>query len=344
MPTFGLTPGYEFQAGELVTLAKLNALGRPVITSAPDDGTNSLRNMLYNGTLQLWQRGTASKSCPAAAMTFLADRWFVRPSGAAATVAQTTSPSSLNSPKAALITGASGVTALHFGQRLDSLDTRNPTDGLAFSAWLYNDTGATFAPVLRLRTPPSADNYGAGAGTVGERTMQSCPNAEWTHITWSQSGGFGEMNNGLEVAIQIPSGSLDAGSKSVKITELQLESGTSFSGQERRPIGLETELCMRYCNVFPGVTLGISSTNALIAGGALIAFPIEMRATPTLEGTVGNAGTEDNYFTPASGSRGTPTLHASTSARFFRIDNSEANWTTSIGIAARLVLSAENIS
>lgn len=35
---------------------------------------------IVNGGFEVWQRGTASVSCPAGSRTFLADRWFVQPS------------------------------------------------------------------------------------------------------------------------------------------------------------------------------------------------------------------------------------------------------------------------
>ena len=84
-----VTPGYTFTANEPLTYAKLNLLGQPVVSLTTDlfNILTAFKNGFINGNLQVWQRGTTAKSCPAATKTWRADRWFARPVGAAITYA-----------------------------------------------------------------------------------------------------------------------------------------------------------------------------------------------------------------------------------------------------------------
>ena len=146
-----VTPGYTFTANEPLTYAKLNLLGQPVVSLTTDlfNILTAFKNGFINGNLQVWQRGTTAKSCPAATKTWRADRWFARPVGAAITYAQSaTVPSGAIATYSALLTGAASVTTVDFGQRIESTD--------AISNWQRERTfSATSTTIPAAPSPPS---------------------------------------------------------------------------------------------------------------------------------------------------------------------------------------------
>jgi hypothetical protein len=79
------------------------------------------------------------------------------------------------------------------------------------------------------------------------------------------------------------------------ITGVQLEVGSYATGFDYRPYGTELTLCQRYCfSIAPtatftySLTTGLAYTTVNVAG--ILAFPITMRATPTI-----TFGTQTDY-------------------------------------------------
>jgi hypothetical protein len=87
---------------------------------------------------------------------------------------------------------------------------------------------------------------------------------------------------------------------SFQVTGVQLEVGSKASAFERRPYGLEEQLCKRYCHVTRG---GLQSAGVPVAGTSWVMtvmdiFPVQMRAVPVETGsgsiTVDLAGVTGN--------------------------------------------------
>lgn len=216
----------------------------------------AFRNVLINGAFDIWQRGTASTSSPAGSRTFLADRWYVNPAGAAVTQQRsTTVPSPGRSDYSLQITGATSVTTVNIGQRIEMLNTPQLKRTVTFSARIFNNTGGAFVPSLLIGTPAAADDFTTVTNRLTQ-TLQSCANNAWTTVSHTVDiSGYTNFDNGLQVEIQIPSGSLNTGSKIVNITEVQLEAGSVATPFERRHVGHELMLCQRYferLTTYPG--------------------------------------------------------------------------------------------
>jgi hypothetical protein len=344
-----VTPGYTFAANEPLTYAKLNLLGQPVVSLTTDlfNILTAFKNGFINGNLQLWQRGTTAKSCPAATKTWRADRWFARPVGAAITYAQSaTVPSGAIATYSALLTGAASVTTVDFGQRIESSDAiTNWQRERTFSAYIYNDTGSSFTPKLRLNTPSAADDYTTNTNYL-DATLQACPSGAWTQVSTTFTGSsYANSTNGIELVLRIPDGSLSSTGKSVKITQLQCEPGSVVTAQEPRLITFELILCQRYALKLENQVVGFAADATNLPNKGIMTYPTTMRAKPVFDGNNSTtADTTNDYFTATAGSVGTPAISGYAAEVIFACANALGNWTIGAQINLTCVLTAEDQS
>lgn len=345
MSYFTLTPGYSFGANEPITIAKLNALGQPVVSPGSDlfSVFATLKNIFVNGTLLVWQRilnDGNSVNCPLGSKTFLADRWFVRPSGAAITYGQSNlvRPGGLATSSIQL-TGAAGATAADVGYRVESFDAANCCNGpLTFSAWVFNGTGAPFTPNLKLTTPNAADNYAASAIQLNQ-PLQVCQPGTWTQVTCTFDGStFGNIVIGLEVALTIPTGALGNAAQTCNAQDLQLERGSTATGIEGRIMTFELDLCQRYCLCLRNTILGFASDVSNVQNKGVFTLPTTMRVKPVFEGA---ASFTDINYNPAAG---TPIISGYANNVMMAIANSANNFTVGNQYNIICNLSAEDVS
>jgi len=345
MPIFTVTPGKIFGANEALTIFNLNLLGAPTVepTSELYEVYSTFKNGFLNGSLQLWQRGTSAKSCPAATKTWRADRWFVLAAGAAVTCERSAVvPTGAVAPYAAKLVGAAAATTVDFAQRIEAIEVAtNFRSTRTFSAYIYNATGANFTPTLRVKRPTVADVY--TQSTSDSFTLQACPAGTWTQVSVTLDPSLlSDYLKGLEFAIRIPSGSMDDATKSVLITQLQVEPGSAVTAQESRLIALELLLCQRYLLALTGQFIGYADAVGTLGSRGLFPYPTPLRAIPVFEGTIGALGTADNFYETAGGlNPGTPRLTSAASALAAAVDNSEVNWTVTASIYLTALLSAE---
>lgn len=354
-----VTPGYTFSPNETVTYAKLNLLGQPVVSLTTDlfNILSSFKNGLINGNLQVWQRGTASLSCTATssaatalAKTWLADRWFVRPVGAAVTCARNSSvPSGAIAAYSALLTGAASVTTVDFGQRIESSDaTTSWQRERTFSAYIYNDSGNAFTPTLRLNTPSAADDYTTNTNRL-EATLQACPSGGWTQVSTTFTGSsYTNSTNGIELVLRIPDGALSSAGKSVKITQLQCEPGSVVTAQEPRLITFELILCQRYALALRGTSgqvVGFAGDATNLTNKGIMTYPTTMRAKPVFNtSNTDTADTVIDYFTATGGGSppGRPLISGYAGEVVFACANATADWIVGAQININCVLTAED--
>lgn len=207
-------------------------------------------NVLINGGMDVWQRGTSSANATTTYNTkdsYRADRFYVLPAGATVTMQQsTTIPTNKLSRYSLLVTGATSATTVKIGQRIEAANIPSITRTVTFAAWIYNETGASVTPNLLIGTPSASDNF----TTVTNRLTQalaSCTNNAWTEVSHTVDiSGYTNLTNGLQVEIEMPSGSMNANTKKVYVTQVRLTATANVVPFERLTIDQELRQCQRY--------------------------------------------------------------------------------------------------
>lgn len=210
-------------------------------------GPSLFAEALVNGAMLIAARGT-SGNAPVGSRTMFIDRWFTQPVGATVAVSRvTTTPTGAITPYALKVTGATSVTTCDVaGQRVESYLMPYVKSTVTVSALVKNETGAALVLDLLLGTPTVADNF----ATVTNRLTQSLtsiPSTNSQRVSHTVDiSAYTDINNGLEVRFRAPSGSLDAGTKSITITEIQIDRASSFTFFLFRPMPEEKLRCLRY--------------------------------------------------------------------------------------------------
>jgi hypothetical protein len=239
---------------------------------------NSLgfRNRIINGDLQVAQRNTSATitaGSTIAAGYSTVDRFYVYCTGANVTAAQTTN-SAVNALR---ITGASSVTAVGVGQRIETANSYDLANGTAtLSVNLANSllTTVTWTAYYANTT----DTFGTLASptrtqiATGTFTVTSTLTRYSTQITIPSAA-----ITGIEIVFTV--GAQTTGTWD--ISGVQLEAGSVSTPFERRPYGEMLILCQRYgLRVTQQQNSGGFSSTGLTAN-ARFPFPVTMRATPT---------------------------------------------------------------
>lgn len=260
---------------------------------------------LVNGSMLVWQRGTSSISAPAATRTRLADRWYTNPVGAAVTVERTTTtPTGAVSPYALKVTGATSVTNVVLAaQRIESYLMPYLKTTITVSALVKNDTTASMTLSLTLATPSAADDWTSSTNRLTQ-SLTAVASGGSARLSYTVDvSGYTNIDNGLEVGFLTSTTSLNSASKSITITEIQIDRSAVFSFFRLRPFPDELLRCQRYYQktfdyatvpaqnwvgagsglpagalVVPGSSAGASSDNA---GGSWVLSTV-MRAAPTV--------------------------------------------------------------
>ena len=213
-----------------------------------------MKNRLINGGFNVAQRATASTTI-ANSLTVptyntgytTVDRWFTAASGGTPTSSQTTNATT--GEKQLTITGATGVTNVYVGQRIEAVncfDFAGQTITLSFSALTtsasstlsyelsyastYNDTFGTLATPTKTTISPLSPAIGSVTLTgvlTRFKVSFAIPSAATT---------------GLQVLFTFPS--LTA--NTLVLQNIQLEVGPEATPFERRSFTQELQFCQRY--------------------------------------------------------------------------------------------------
>jgi hypothetical protein len=247
--------------------------------------TNSFRNVLMNGEMEIDQRnGGASQTITAgAALAYTIDRWYGYCTGANITGQRIggTAPNIFMYR----FTGATSNTAVGFGQRIESSNSYHLAgQQVSLSAFISSSslTSLTWTAFYA----NTADTFGSLASptrtqiATGTFTISSSLDQKTATFTIPSAA-----TTGLEIVF---TGGALLGSQTLVFAAAQLELGTTVTPFERRPIGTELALCQRYYyRNTAGNPYGIlangwvyTSTTALVA----VPLPIPMRTVPSSVG------------------------------------------------------------
>lgn len=267
----------------------IDALVRPSDTTYTDDGgyeldvvldhisdaieaiegvviRQSSERLVINGNMDHFQSvGSSSRTSTTTYSTttsYAADQMYVLPAGASVTQQRSTSVPDSKSRYSLEVTGASSVTTVDIGQRIEAavVNTR-ALQSLIFSCYVYNDSGAAFTPNLRVGTPGSVDSFGTVTNRL-DQALQSCANGAWTRVYHVfDPSAYTNIANGLDVALRVPSGSLVSGDV-VRIAQFDLRPGTTTAAYVAPNPDEELLRALRFYQ-----TLEAGSSNTVFAMG-----------------------------------------------------------------------------
>ena len=306
------------------------------------------RNLLYNGAMQINQRGNVSNSSGNA---YGCDRWqIVRAGGvgnAEYDLKQSTDVPSgqpfKNSFHLDITTAEASIQnggGYQFRQQLEGYDVQRLMKGtssaksLTLSFWVKSPKTGTH--IVELYDVDNArqvsQSYTINSANTWQQVTVNFPadttgsfdndNNRSLLIQWWLAAGnnftSGTLNtswanntdaNRLVGQVNI----LDA-TNDWYITGIQLEEGTVATPFEHRPIGMELSLCQRYfCKTGQNIFIGRGNTNSAVFG---VTLPVSMRSTPTITITNGNIVVYD-HDSHESSSTDTVTVNSSTTTDGF---------------------------
>ena len=229
------------------------------------------KNRLVNGSFAIDQRnaGASQTFTAAAAVAYTVDRWYGSCTGANITGQRVTGTSP--NQYAYRFTGAASNTGTLFGQRIESFNT--------YDLISTTVTGSVTLKSSSITSVTWTAYYANSSDTFSSKTSIATGtltiNSTATRYSFSFDAG---ANAGNGIAIEFTTGALTA-TNTIHYENAQLEIGTSATPFERRMYGQELALCQRYFQYSVGGVL-TNSTN-LGFYGAMVTFPVQMRASPT---------------------------------------------------------------
>jgi hypothetical protein len=298
----------------------------------PTESNMAGRNLIINGGLDVWQRGT-SVSASSSNITYTADRFAARPNSSTTTTVSRSTSAPEGFSYSALITRDSGQTGTltRFQTALETIDMaclRGRVVTLSFYA--KADSGYTTAssslPVVlyvgngteRLRAITSYDNQTTPISDSVTLTTS------WQRFTLTSTTLPSDLSQ-LTVAFEPAWSGTAPSNDGFYLTGVQLEVGSVATPFKHRSYGQELALCQRYYqksydyDTAPGtntivgsVTARADSNTAMTNNPLGTRFVVTMRTVPTLvtysrsgtSGKISNLGstlsTESSVVTPTS--------------------------------------------
>jgi len=275
------------------------------------------KNRLINGGFDVWQRGTSFSSGSA----YAADRWYLSVGGTI-TAAQTTSVrGSIPANYGLTWTAGASSSAAQLYQPLEQADVI-PLRGQTMTVSAYVAVNSTFSGTAALQIYYSSSSDARASQTSNVASVSFTPTTTLTRYSLT----FTVPSDALGLMVVIAPNASQASGASFTVGCAQLETGSSSTAFERRPIGQELALCQRYFerSYDYGTSTGAATEYGMstslwqpLAGvnqKCPISFRVSKRASPTMTGydAGGNAGK-----CSAWNAANTRTDSLSTSSRFF---------------------------
>jgi hypothetical protein len=270
--------------------------------SVPESyGLSAGKNVLINGAMENWQRGTSSTSTS----VYLADRWYQSIEGStAATVSQSTSniPSDFRySMRMQRTAGNTGTGGIGIGQSLETTASI-PLQGETVVLSFYLRAGANFSASgstvnTRIFTGTGTDQsqataYGSWTG-YAETSGTATATTSWARYSVTATIPASATQVGVRI-FWTPSGTAGA-DDSLYITGIQLELGSTATRFSRAGGTLQGELaaCLRYYwrNTANGVYTPLSGVGVFASSTSFrptISYPVTMRTTPSVAVSAAN--------------------------------------------------------
>jgi hypothetical protein len=329
------------------------------------DSLQGFRNRIINGDMRIDQRN-AGASVTVSTNVFTVDRFMCDMGGLSNYTAQRSTVAPTGFTNSLLMTMGTGATIdatdyAFLRQAIEGFNTADLALGTAnaspftLSFWVRSSVTGTFGVSFRNSAANTTycATYEINSANVWEyKTVVIPAITSGTWLTDNGAGMFVFWDLGVGSTFSGTANQLNTGSNffgvtgttklaattgaTFYITGVQLETGSVATPFERRPYGTELALCQRYFYKCTARPLGLSFNSSLVTTMGL-SLPVTMRATPAL-------GT--STYSVSSGSAGTVALNpnataGSSTVDFVALQNTAANWTTSVYIAVNGEFNAE---
>ncbi len=224
------------------TTGNLAITGNVATSSFNSSNSLGMRNRIINGAMSIDQRnvGAAQTITAAAALAYTVDRWYAYCTGANVTGQRVAGTG--NNQHAYRFTGAASVTAIGFGQRIETINCFDLSNSIAtLSVELANSLLTTVSWTAYYAT--TTDTFGTLASptrtsfATGSFTVTSTLTRYSTQISVPAAA-----TTGIEIVFTV--GAQTSGTWT--IDNVQFEAGSVATSFERRPFGLEVASCQRY--------------------------------------------------------------------------------------------------
>lgn len=277
------------------------------------------RNWAENPQFAFQRWVTASLAAALTTDNFAAERWWVRPAGAAtAVISRDTSSPLVTAAHSLKVTGGAGVTTVQIGQNIEVPTAAALNQPCAFSCYIYNGSGTAFTPTAFVDTCDAARNFEVTTNRLSA-TLDACPNAAWTRVSFTFNGtSLTNWTNGARLYLTLPSGSLGAGT-TVNVACVQLEFGVAASTWEPgaefidRAVLADVKTLVAYASPITAATTVILTASDLVLTAA--------------DGSALNSGSFSKTIdsaTVGAGGRDTATAMAVGWYRFYAISDGES--------------------
>lgn len=247
-------------------------------------GANAV-NRLINGSMAIDQRneGAAQTLTAGAALAYTVDRWYAYCTGANVTGQRVQGATAGRFRYQ--FTGASGVTSIGFGQRIEQL---NSADLAGTTATLSVDLANSLLTSVTWTAyyANTANTFGTLASPTRTQIATGTFTVNSTVTRYSTQIAIPiEAVTGIEIVFTV--GAQTSGTW--VIGDVQLESGVIASPFNFRQLGTERNLCWRYCVTWR-ISVASIQTSGFIGLGAqvittaswfMVPMPVPLRAIPT---------------------------------------------------------------
>jgi len=291
------------------TAAQVGAL--PIAT------TVAAKNVLINGNMDIWQRGTTGFTTG-----YTADRWLI---GGTQTVSQSTDVP-YSGAKYSMDTVSTGANYNIIKQRIESFNSETLIAGTATISFWAKSLSGTNTLNVAFYYATAVDNFASQTyiNTVGF----GVPSTSWTFYSGQVTLPSAALSNGIEIQIYRD----NSVANEFKLSQVQFENGSTATAFSRAGGTIQGELaaCQRY--FYQVVAPGGTFLNGDISGGYALGvykFPVTMRTAPSVTATAvtiysGSANSVFSTFAGNTSTEGFRTLYlpsGMTSGYAFHADN-----------------------
>lgn len=257
-------------------------------------------NRLRNGTFVSWPNGISGSVAPSptGSAAISANGWALLPTGAAATWTRMAAGAN-GAPLSLKVTGATGVTDVTVGQRIESADAAAlASKRVTFQLAIYNGTGASITPTLATRYAGSADVWTSPVNDLAATNLQPCAAGVWTTVAYTFNAAANAAN-GYEVKVDFGN-NFSVNTKYVQLSaaDMRVTPGVTVGLNAFPPLpelpNVQAEIARNvryYQSTYDnGVAPGAASRNGMVGisypvnaqwGGSMV-FRTTMRAAPTV--------------------------------------------------------------